>query len=146
QKVMGRSPKSGDFLVFRRTTDIGSVSPSAREGRKHGSPRATIGIRLRLGTTRCVVGPGRQELCDALSEIASRCLVAPQLGFVLGRLLNAQELSGFNSVAMETFVPRLVLIHPPNCLVIPLAGLILFIQPPFGHGQEEPVVAVAAFA
>jgi hypothetical protein len=71
----GVSP--GDLLDFAWSLQHRLADATSRWTRKHGSPSAGSSIRLRLGTTRCTVGPRRQKRRDALSEKPSRCAVGP---------------------------------------------------------------------
>src|SRR5262249_35077352 len=65
---------------------------------------------------------------------------------VLLLLFQLQQLCGLRLEAAQLLIVRLVLVHPLDRLVVPLPGLVLLAELPVGHGQHEPVEAVAAFA
>src|SRR5262249_43342454 len=56
-----------------------------------------------------------------------------------------QQLTRFSPKAAEFFVLRLVLVHPRDCLAVPLARFIFSIQLPLGHGQKEPIETIAPY-
>src|SRR5207253_4324476 len=62
----------------------------------------------------------------------------------LGR--QTEEGRGLRPQTAEFAVSRVVLFHPLQALLIPLPGLRALAQAPGRHGQEEPVVGVAAAA
>src|SRR5271170_6061685 len=62
------------------------------------------------------------------------------------RSLNTQESFGFGAVAEKVCAHALIVDHPRNRLVIPLAGLVLMPKLPVGHGEEEKIACVAALA
>jgi hypothetical protein len=58
----------------------------------------------------------------------------------------AQQRSRFLSKKGQFCVVRSTLIHPLDRTFVALTGLILITSLPVGHGQEEPVGAIAASA
>jgi hypothetical protein len=60
--------------------------------------------------------------------------------------LNSQQLRRLGSETAEVLILRIVLVHPLDGQVVPLAGLVLRAELPVGHCQKEPVEAVGAFA
>src|SRR4051794_11489273 len=61
-----------------------------------------------------------------------------------GPALDLEQFLRLGAEAAELRVVRLVLLHPPDRLVVPLAGFGLMAQSPVGHGQECPVQGLAA--
>src|SRR5437879_2522526 len=56
-------------------------------------------------------------------------------------LFDSQQLLCLRPEAFQFFILRLVLLHPRDCLVVPLVGFLLLVQFPVGHAQEKGVEA-----
>src|SRR5262249_37869615 len=61
-------------------------------------------------------------------------------------LSQSQQFRGLRTEAAQLLILRLVLVHPLDGPVVPLAGLVLIAELPASHRQKEPVVAVAPLA
>src|SRR5262245_66599401 len=66
--------------------------------------------------------------------------------YTLLLFLDLEQFLRLPAEAAEFIVILGVLVHPPDRLFIPFAGLILGAKLPVGHGQEEPFSAIPALA
>src|SRR5262245_18161189 len=97
----------------------------------------TPSVPARRPTAGAVRGPVRACLTARISPAA--CLLASRL-----LLLDPEQLFRLRPEAAQLSILRLVLLHPPDGLVEPLAGLFLLAQLLVGHRQKEPIRGIAA--
>ena len=62
------------------------------------------------------------------------------------RLRDAEQFGGFGVETAKFGIAGVFLLHPLDCLVVPLASFVLVAEFPVGHRQAEPLEAVAAGA
>src|SRR4051812_16684359 len=112
----------------------------------------TTSVRARRPGARGMLRPVRILLGGGNSPAAflSRQTFGGRLGALLGMLfllrciLDAQQGCGLGAEAVQFLVLRLILVHPRDGLVVPLAGFLLVAELPVGHREEEKVLALAA--
>src|SRR5437660_4073126 len=121
---------------------------SRRADRAPGRCRAGEGYAWRLILTgRFVENDFNDRRGD--SELGlSAGLSFPCLGVPWSILLDLQQLGGFGAEVAEFAAEFIVsfFLHTLDGLAVSFAGLFLLAQLPMGHGQEEPVGAVATVA
>src|SRR5882724_8514281 len=113
--------------------------------------RSRDGSRQALGTDETRIGTDRSIGHVSFAFIRGSFCSASILfwrrrSLCLRLVFHAEQVGGFGAEAEELGVLGLVFVHPLDGLVVPLAGFFLVAELPVGHGEEEEVVAVTAFA